>query len=284
MTTIGIVHPGEMGAVVGAAARGRGARVVWASAGRGAATRERAGAAGLEDVGTVAALVGASEVVLSVCPPHAALDVAREITALGFRGLYVDANAIAPATAREVGAIVGRGGARFVDGGIVGPPPVQAGSTRLYLAGEDGPRVAALFAGSPLEAIVLDGAPGAASALKTAYATWTKGTNALLIALRAFAAAEGVDAALLAEWNRSQPGLAARSESAVRSTARKAWRFVGEMEEHAAAFEACGLPGGFAVAAAEIYRRLEAYKDTTAPPAVAEAAAALLASRPARAR
>ncbi len=282
--TIGIVHPGEMGASVGAAARGGGARVVWASSGRGAATRERARGAGLEDVETLAALVGASDVILSVCPPHAALDVAREIAALGFRGLYVDANAIAPATSREVGAIVALGGARFVDGGIVGPPPVQAGSTRLYLAGGEAPRVAALFGGSPLEAIVLAGAPGAASALKTAYATWTKGTNALLIALRAFAAAEGVDAALLAEWNRSQTGLTARSESAVRSTARKAWRFVGEMEEHAVAFEALGLPGGFAAAAAEIYRRLEAYKDMTAPPAVAEAAAALLAARSARSR
>jgi 3-hydroxyisobutyrate dehydrogenase-like beta-hydroxyacid dehydrogenase len=270
MTTIGLLHPGDMGAVVGACARTAGQRVLWASAGRGAETRQRAVAAGLEDAGTVAVLVAASDVVLSICPPHAALDLAREVAGLRFAGLFVDGNAVAPATAREIGAVVERGGATFVDGGLIGPPPRTAGSTRFYLSGREAKRAVALFEGSALEAITVNDVPGAASALKMAYAAVTKGTSALLMGVRALAASEGVDDALLAEWRRSQPDLPKRSEAAARDNARKAWRFVGEMDEIAATFEAAGLPGGFHRAAGEIYRRLTRYKDAVTPPTMAD--------------
>ncbi len=270
MTTIGILHPGDMGSVVGACAVAAGSRVLWASEGRSAGSRQRAAAAGLEDAGTVAALVAASDVVLSVCPPHAALAQAREVARLRFGGLYVDANAVAPATGREIGAVVEAAGAAFVDGGLIGPPPRNPGSTRLYLSGREAKRAAALFDGSALEAIAIGDAPGAASALKMAYAAYTKGSSALLMAIRALAASEGVDDALLAEWRRSQPDLPKRSEAAARDNARKAWRFVGEMEEIAATFEAAGLPGGFHQAAAVIYARLADYKDVATPPSMAD--------------
>jgi 3-hydroxyisobutyrate dehydrogenase-like beta-hydroxyacid dehydrogenase len=275
MTTVGLLHPGEMGAVVGECLRVVGARVVWPSEGRSETTRRRARAAGLEDVDALADVVGVSDVVLSVCPPGSATEVARLVAAAGFGGLYVDANAVAPATAREVGDIVGSAGAEFVDGGIIGPPPREAGGTRLYLAGEHAAEAAGLFKGSALEAIVLTGDVGTASALKMAYAAWTKGSSALLLAVRALAIHEGVDAALRAEWDRSQPGLVARSEAALAGNARKAWRFVGEMEEIAATFAAAGLPAGFHEACAAIYDRLGSYKDAPATPPMADAAAKL---------
>lgn len=274
--TIGLLNPGEMGSVVGACARAGGARVLWASEGRGGRTRERATKAGLEDVGTLAALVAASDLILSVCPPHAAADLARQVAAHRFAGIYVDGNAVAPGTAREIGSLVEAGGATFVDGGIVGLPPEKPGTTRLYLSGKEAPRVVGVFAGTPLEVVALDAPPGAASALKMAYASWTKGTSALIMAIRALAAAEGVEDALVQEWQRSHPELPARSESAVRGSARKAWRFVGEMEEIAATFAGAGLPDGFHRAAGEIYQRLSRYKDAPAPPSVAEVSAALV--------
>jgi 3-hydroxyisobutyrate dehydrogenase-like beta-hydroxyacid dehydrogenase len=273
---VGVLHPGEMGAAMGQCLRGGGARVLWASEGRGSASGKRAGSAGFKNVGTVAALVHDSAVILSVCPPHAAADVARAVAAMRFSGLYVDANAVSPATAREIGTIVEKGGATFVDGGIVGPPPRTAGTTRLYLAGAEAARVAALFVEGPLEPVLLGGGAGAASALKMAYAAYTKGTAALLMAIRALAITEGVDEALRQEWDRSQPGLTRSSESAVRGSVPKAWRFAGEMEEIARTFAAAGLPDGFHEAAAEIYRRLAVYKDSPAPP-VAEVAGALTA-------
>lgn len=272
---VGVLHPGEMGSVLGAILRGGGRRVVWASEGRSGPSHDRATRAGLEDVGTLPALVRESAVILAVCPPHAALAVAREVARHKFSGLYLDGNAISPETARAVGRLVGATGASFVDGGIVGPPPKGPGTTRLYVSGPKATDIAALFAASPLEAVVLDGPAGAASALKVAYAAYTKGTAALLLAIRALAVKEGVDEALAREWERSQPDLPARLAAAVRGSVPKAWRFVGEMEESAATFADAGLPDGFSSAAALVYRRLERYKDTKQPPAEVEIAAAL---------
>ncbi len=246
---IGVVHPGEMGAAVGAALRSAGHTVLWASAGRSPATVKRAGTAGLEDVETLEELRGKSDVVVSLCPPHAAIDVATVFA--GFPGTYVEANAVSPATTRAIAGLVGR----CVDGGVIGPPPRAAGTTRLYLSGADAQHVAALFDETTVDARVVSEEVGAASALKVAYAAWTKGTTALVLAVRALARAERVEEQLLVEWGLSLPELAGRAESAAKSTLRKGWRWVGEMEEIAAAFAAAGLPDGFHLAAAEIYAR-----------------------------
>ena len=286
--TIGVLHPGDMGSTVGASARANVSRVLWASEERSAQTAERAAAAGLEDVKNLASLVAASEVILSVCPPHSALDLARAVAAQGFSGIYVDANAVSPATAREIGRVVskggakggGQGGATFVDGGIIGPPARARGTTRLYLSGEQAGRIVHLFEQGPLEAIAVEGGPGAASALKMAYAAYTKGTSALLVSIRALAIHAGVDQALLAEWARSQGELGARSERAAGETARKAWRFVGEMAEIAATFDDAGLPDGFFLAAGKIYESLAGYKDAPGMPSAAEVAKTLMGQRP----
>jgi 3-hydroxyisobutyrate dehydrogenase-like beta-hydroxyacid dehydrogenase len=249
---VGILYPGEMGAAVAAALHDVGADVVWASAGRSAATAGRARDAGLRDVGTATAMARECGVIVSVCPPHAARDVAASVA--GFTGIYVDANAISPAQARAIAATVEGAGATFVDGGIVGPPPRDPGTTRLYLSGPEARTVSALFAGSALEAPVVSARIGDASAVKMTYAAWTKGTAALVLAVRETARAEGIEDALVAEWARSLPGLAGEHERAVRSAAAKGWRWVAEMEEIAATFAAAGQPDGFHRAAAEVYR------------------------------
>jgi 3-hydroxyisobutyrate dehydrogenase-like beta-hydroxyacid dehydrogenase len=274
-TAIGLLHPGEMGAAVGAAARLNGARVVWASEDRGDATRARAEAAGLEDVGTLARVVAESGLILSICPPAAAVDVGRDVAALGFRGVYVDGNAVAPDTTLAVADIVSAGGAEFVDGGIIGPPPIRPGTTRLYVSGLGAAKVAARFTQGPLTAIALDSRIGAASALKMAYAGWNKGSQALLLAIRALAAREGVDEALVREWALSMPDLAKRTEQAVAGNTKKAWRFVGEMHEIAATFASVGLPEGFHEAAGEVFQRMAHWKDVPTAPSLAEVQKAL---------
>jgi len=250
---IGLLHPGEMGAAVGRCLTGAGYTVLWASEGRGPETAARARAAGLADAGAAAEVAERADLILSICPPHAALDTAWAVQ--GFGGLYVDANAISPATAREVALMVEEGGAAYVDGGIIGLPPAKAGSTRLYLSGAEAQTVRRLFDGTPVDARVIGGGTWAASAVKMAYASWTKGTAALLLAARALARTEGVEDVLLAEWALSQPALADRSAGAARSAATKGWRWVAEMEEIAASMAAAGLPDGFHQAAAEIFRR-----------------------------
>lgn len=272
MTIVGVVAPGAMGAEVGRCLAQAAVEVCWASAGRSDATRRRAAAAGLRDVGELADLSAEVDVLLSICPPHAALETAETVMAAGFTGIYVDANAVAPATARRIAHRV-EPAARFVDGGLIGPPPREVGTTRLYLAGEHAPTVAQPFTGTDLEAVVLDGEVPAASALKMAYAAWTKGSSALLLAARAYAAAEGVEQDLVGEWGRSQPDLPERTEMLATRVSPKAWRWIAEMDEIAAAFDAVGLPPGFHRAAADIYSALEHRREvtgTTLPDALAD--------------
>ena len=263
--TIAILHPGDMGAAIGARLRAKGLRVLWASAGRSAATRSRAQAADLEDAGTLRAALSATSIVLSVCPPHGALSLAREVAATRYRGVYVDANAIAPATSREAALAIEAAGGTFVDGGIIGPPPREGTSARLYLSGRDAASIAPLFSSGELVARALDGPVGAASALKAAYAAWNKGATALAAAARTLAAEAGVGDALVAEWQGTQPDALKRLEQ-LRGAARKAWRWTGEMDEIAAAFAEAGLPDGFHVAAGQLYERLVAFKDADAAP------------------
>jgi hypothetical protein len=234
---VGLLHPGEMGAAVGRCLQANRHDVLWASDGRSAATRARAET--FRDVGTVTALAAEAELILSVCPPHAALDVAREVE--GFDGVYVDANAISPMRAKEIATIQ----PRFVDGGIVGGPPDEPGTT-LYLSGSGAASVAVLFVGTNLQPrVVAD-----ASAIKMAYAAWSKGSAAMLLAIRDVARHFGVEE----EWELAAPELAKRLPRAEHAAATKGWRWSGEMEEIADTFTAAGQPDGFHRAAARIYR------------------------------
>lgn len=265
MQRIGLIHPGAMGASVGAAAS-RHHTVLWASQGRSAGTGERAQRANLEDVGTVAELVKRSDIVLSVCPPHAAEDVANEVAQLGFAGLYVEANAISPDRTRMIQKVIESAGADYVDGGIIGGPAwTPEAGTRLYLSGPRAAEVAACFADSPLQTPVISDRIGAASAVKMGYAAYTKGTTALLTAILGMVEKEGVRADLARQWGDA---FTEQTVKRVCANTAKAWRFVGEMHEIAATFRGAGLPGGFHQAAAEVYERLAGFKGQDKPPAI----------------
>jgi 3-hydroxyisobutyrate dehydrogenase-like beta-hydroxyacid dehydrogenase len=263
---VGLLHPGEMGASIGGALRAAGITVLWVSEGRSADTWARAEAAGLTGAATIDRLVAESDVLLVICPPHAAMDVAHSVARLAFAGVYVDANAVAPATAERIAAAVAKGGASFVDADLIGGPVRSGGAPRLFLSGEgEGvDAVARLFAATPVEALVI-GSGVEASALKMCYAAWTKGTSALLLAIRALARSSGVEGPLLREWARSQPDLAGRCDAAIGVSGR-AWRYAGEMEEIAAAMAGAGLPDGFGRAAADVYATLAGFKGGHPPP------------------
>ncbi len=220
---VGLVHPGEMGVAVG----GRlGAEVIWAPEGRSTATRARASAGAFRGV-SWDELLAESDVLLSIGPPHAAPVAAR--AAQGFGGTYVDANAISPMHAQEIAALH----PRFVDGAIIGGP----GDPHLYLSEDVLPN--ARVVGNP-------------SALKMAYAAWSKGSAAMLLAIERVAQYYGVWDDLAAEWEGE---LHERLARARRSAGAKGWRWIGEMEEIADTFVAAGVPDGFHRAAGEVYRR-----------------------------
>src|SRR5690349_15291327 len=123
MTTVGLLHPGGMGAQVGAVLRAAGHDVAWVRAGRSVQTLRRAQDADLRPVAATKTLASECRIVLSICPPGNAMEVAREVALVGFQGIYVDANAISPATTEWINALIIDAGGKFVDASIVGPPP-----------------------------------------------------------------------------------------------------------------------------------------------------------------
>jgi 3-hydroxyisobutyrate dehydrogenase-like beta-hydroxyacid dehydrogenase len=242
MTRVGLLFPGEMGALVGSAVQGE---VLWASEGRSEATRRRAEA--FRDVGTVRELVSESDLVISLCPPAIAEDVAGEVAAEGFDGIYVEANAIAPERVERIAGYL-----RCVDGAVISRTDVN-----LYLSGDpsDVGAVADLFRSGEVNAIPLEGGVGSASALKMAFGGWNKIGSALTAQAYAIARAYGVEEALAAEGVEGDRILRA---------APKAWRWAPEMEEVADTCASLELPDGIGRGAAELFRRWEAHRDQPA--------------------
>ena len=235
---VGLLFPGEMGAAVGSAVRGE---VLWASEGRSEATARRAEA--FTDVRYVAELVGRSELILSICPPAIAEEVAHDVFGLGFDGLYVEANAITPARTERIAEL-----GSVVDGSII-----ASSGTNLYLSGPGAEEVADLFRETDVSAIPLGPEIGAASALKMAYGGWNKIGVALTAQAHAIARAYGVS-----EWLESE-GV---SPEAVPRMGGRAWRWAPEMEEVGDTCAELGLPDGMPRGAAELCRRWEQHRDT----------------------
>jgi 3-hydroxyisobutyrate dehydrogenase-like beta-hydroxyacid dehydrogenase len=271
---VGILHPGAMGISVAATLINSGNDVRWTSEGRSDDSKQRATEHHLTDAGTLADLCQQCSVIVSVCPPHAAEDVADEVLSHGFRGLYLDANAISPQKALRIAEKMQAAGVDLVDGGIIGGPAWTPGETWLYLSGQRATDAAALFSAGPLEVEVIGDEPGKASALKMSYAAYSKGTTALLSLVMAASESLGVRDDLERQWTR-QGDSVPQLQNRVRKVTEKAWRFVGEMEEMVETFEAIGLPGGFHAAAADLYRRMEDFKDAESLPELSEVLDAL---------
>lgn len=260
--TIGLLHPGAMGAAVGAQLVATGLPCVWVPGGRGPATRERASAAGLDAVAGIEELASC-EAVLSICPPAAALDVAEQVARTGFAGTYVDANAISPRRSEEIAALLTAGGATVVDGGIVGPPPRRPDTTRLYLSGPDDTvsKVHSLFAATTLIPIALPGPVGTASALKLAFATYNKVSTLLAAHAHALARQHGVGTELHELAATVLPGTPFAAPERLTSAGQRAWRWAPEMREIADASRDAGLPTDLLDAAAAFLEHWRGHKD-----------------------
>jgi 3-hydroxyisobutyrate dehydrogenase-like beta-hydroxyacid dehydrogenase len=282
MTKLGILHPGQMGISVAATAQKSGCKIYWASEGRSQQTRKRAEEHNLEDALALENLCQVCDVVISICPPHAAESIANQVLSAGFQGLYVDANAIAPQRSMHMGKVLHAAGLDFVDGGIIGGPAWEAGRTWLYLSGEEAHRVTEYFSAGPLEVSVIGDQIGKASALKMCFAAYTKGTTALLSGILAASEELGVRGELETQWSRAGSDFAAQTQERVRRVTDRAWRFEGEMKEIASTLAGVSVPAGFHIAAAEIYRRMAPFKDASETPELAEVLDALLLKQRAR--
>jgi len=254
--TITLLHPGAMGTAVGVLFRNSGHEVRWVTTQRSSASAERATDAGFSPFDSLGTALQGSTLVVSVCPPSAAVSVATSVAHAGFTGLFLDANAISPQRTHQIGGIVEACGATYVDGGIIGVPPKERNESCLYLSGPNASSLASVLEGGPLDVVAVSDRIGDASALKMCYAAYTKGSTAMLAAITAAAAAYGVDEALMQRWHGEGAGLDESVQRRLQNAPRKAWRFEGEMHEIADTFAAVNIPEGFHRASAEVYRRI----------------------------
>ncbi|WP_017600662.1 NAD(P)-dependent oxidoreductase [Nocardiopsis lucentensis] len=262
LITVGLLHPGQMGAAVGHELTKAGVRVLWCPIGRSDASVQRAEEAGLDAVPELGSLLERSSVAISLCPPAAAEETAVAIREAGFSGLFVEANAISPDRAERIAADMAAHGARTVDGCVIGPPPGGTVATHLYLSGEEAELAAVkdLFAGTAVVPIQMEGAVGAASALKMAYGSYQKAACALAGVAQALGRAHGVDQHLTAEARRLAKSPLATPEY-LTGVAAKAWRWAPEMREVAQSLAEVGLPQEMAEAAATVFDLWELDKD-----------------------
>ena len=266
MQVVGIVSAGAMGSALGARLREGGARVLVALDGRSERTRRLAADAGLEDVGPLAEVLREADVVLSVVPPGAAVDVASEIASAAgsSRPLVVDLNAVAPPTVHRIEAALAHAGLEAVDGSISGPPPHPRGTTRVYLSGKRAAEVAALpFEG--VDRVVVSDVVGAASAVKMCTASVYKGRVALLAQALRTAYAHGVVEHVLDDLAETGAADPARAGATVGRASAKAWRYVAEMGEIAATQGGAGLTPELFRALAAVYAELADRAVASAP-------------------
>ena len=258
--TIAILMPGDMGHAVGRALREHGHDVVTALHGRSAHSKGMAAKAGIRDVGTLHSVVDSADLILSILPPAAALDlaqaVASEMKSLGKTPVYVDCNAVSPETTKAAGAKIHEAGATFVDAGIIGLAPGHGGGPRFYVSGPEHRQLLSLD-GKGFQVIGMGEEIGQASAIKMAYAALTKGPWTLHTAVLMAAERLGVTEDLLAEFEGSQSAALSAMRARVPFLPADSARWVGEMEEIAKTFADAGVTPGFHTGAADVFRVLE---------------------------
>lgn len=257
--TVGLLHPGRMGGGFGGALADAGHRVLWCRADRSAATARRAEEFGLEAVDDLAQLAADSDVIVSICPPHGAPQVAAAVAETGFRGLFLDANGTTRAVLLDLAGKLSAADIRVVDGCVIGPCPQDAPGVRLHLAGDedDVARIISLFEKTGIQALDTGGSLGAASALKTSYATYQKVAYVLAGITFAYADAHGVIEPITEEASliTRSPLAEVLEDEILSSVASRAWRWGPELAQCADALREEGLPGDLADAAVRVLER-----------------------------
>jgi 3-hydroxyisobutyrate dehydrogenase-like beta-hydroxyacid dehydrogenase len=253
---VGLMSPGDMGQAVAIQLKAEGFNVYTALEHRSERTRGLARDAGLTDVVTLARLVAECDVVLSIMDPGAAPGFAREVAdalrASGRRTLIVDCNAIAPETVREIAGVVEGAGGRFLDAGIIGPPPRGEAKTNLYVSGPGAADLEQL-AGPQLIVHVIGDGVADASALKMCYGALNKGTQALWLEVLIAAERLGVAGLLQQQLQQSQAERYNWALSQFPMLPPKAYRWVPEMLEISKTLGAAGMTPKMFQGAADIY-------------------------------
>jgi 3-hydroxyisobutyrate dehydrogenase-like beta-hydroxyacid dehydrogenase len=254
---VGVMSPGDMGQAVALQLKAKGLNVYTALEHRSARTRALALEAGLTDVGTLTRLVSECDIVLSIMDPGAAVDFARAaadaLRATGRHALIVDCNAIAPDTVQIIAGLIAQAGGRFLDAGIIGPPPRGKAKANLYVSGPDAADLQQLSGPQLIVNVIGDGMADA-SALKMCYGALNKGTQALWLEVLIAAQRLGVASLLEQQLHQSQAERYVWALGQFPNLPPKAYRWVPEMLEISKTLGSAGMTPQMFQGAADVYR------------------------------
>ena len=259
--SVAILSPGDMGHAIGQLLKENELRVLTCLAGRSARTKELSEQAGITDVPNLNELVEQSDVLMSVTVSEAVPGLCREIAdavkSTGTDLLFAECNAIAPELSREMQGVLSEAGARYVDVSIIGGPPRNGSSPRVYASGDNAAEFEQLR-DFGLDVRNLGPQLGRASGIKMCYAAMTKGTAALHAELLIAAEKLGLTKELMAEFSGSQPAVVARMEGWMPTMPAKSRRWVSEMEEIEKTFSDLGMTPNIFKGVADMYRMIGA--------------------------
>ena len=244
MKTIGILYPGDMGHSVARVLLEDGFSVVTTLVGRSERTRRLCASTATTILDSMAAVVEQADIVLSIIPPTVVKTVAADFAAAvrdtTHAPLFVDANAISPMTARQVGEIITPTGAPYLDACLIGPARDVRNRCTFYVSGPQAHTFQDTLSKS-LHMHILGDRIGQASAFKMVFSGLNKGLVALLWELTVAAQEFGCLDELLHRYAALLPGVMQALEWLVPTYPVHAARRADEMGELAATLEHFGF-------------------------------------------
>ena len=248
-----------MGHALGQLLKEHELRVITSLTGRSGRTRMLSEKTGIIDVPDLNELVEQADVLMSVtvseAVPGLCEQIANAVKATGTDLLFAECNAIAPELSKKMEGVLSESGARYVDASIIGGPPRDGSSPRVYVSGDNAAEFEQLR-DFGLDVRNLGPQLGRASGIKMCYAAMTKGTTALQSELLIAAEKMGLTQELMAEFSGSQPAVVQRMEGWIPSMPAKSRRWISEMEQIEATFRDLGLTPNIFKGVTDIYRMI----------------------------
>lgn len=190
------------------------------------------------------ALAERAHVVLSLVTAASACDAAESVAAaLSPDHLYVDFNSVSPSTKQQVAVVIGRGAGRFVEGSVMAPVPGADHRVPILLNGPSAPLLVDALSPYQMRLDVMDGAIGAAAAVKMCRSIVIKGLEALLLECTLAAEEYGAADRVYASLTETYPGIDWRKTARymIGRVLEHGERRAHEMEEVADTLRAAGI-------------------------------------------
>ena len=255
---IGLIGLGEMGSEIGRYLVMNDLEVISVYEERSEISKKRASKYKIRDAGSIEQFCKISDLVISIIPPDKAVETANLYTSYKNKDgqIYCDLNAISTITAKKIKLLLDEKKIDYVDGAIMGGPPTENYSPRIYLSGKLSEKFNFLN-GKGIELMVLKGSDFKASATKMVYASITKGSKALVAGALIAAKKNNVYDELMEELKYSEEYFSLVAKNQIPSIKHKAYRWVGEMNEISLTYKESGLTGGFHSEAENVYELIK---------------------------